>query len=317
MQVYASFSPVECQGAEAPSEILYLPKGRNTISATLGGKSQTLDVEVDASTAAQLSEAFATRQASPVRPHFDFDHKGSGPASAIPTGFRWDESRGVMASLEWTGAGAKALNDRDYSFFSPTFLVNDKGRPYGFPKSGAIGALVNEPAFREIGKLAASNSPNPINMKFKPFELAGILTAAQAATDETAIPVLLAFLQDKDAKLKTAKASLKEASDKLEAAAELSATETVERLVKAGKVTEEKKDEAKAAILANPSFATLLEGGDKTPDVTKQVVKAGAKTPEGDESKDQLDASRTRERAMALVGQGVPYSVAWNRAQVA
>lgn len=93
-----------------------------------------------------------------VRPIIDFDHKHSGPAAAIPTAFRYEEGKGIVLALDWTRAGREAIEGKDFSYFSPEFLINDDGTPGGLPSRGPLGALVNNPAFREIPRIAASDS---------------------------------------------------------------------------------------------------------------------------------------------------------------
>jgi len=144
-----------------PSEIVYLPEGEHNITPTVNGKAQRIMVRVPADKgadiAAKLQAALAIRQKQNVRPWFDFEHK-SGKASAIPTAFRYEEGKGVMASIEWTGAGKAAIEGKDFSYLSPTFLIDDSGLPSGLPARGPLAALVNEPAFREIPRIAASDT---------------------------------------------------------------------------------------------------------------------------------------------------------------
>jgi hypothetical protein len=40
--------------------------------------------------------------------------------------------------------------DKDFSYFSPTFLLDDDGTPAGLPGRGPLGALVDEPAFGDV-----------------------------------------------------------------------------------------------------------------------------------------------------------------------
>jgi phage I-like protein len=294
---------------------VYLPRGENTISATLGGKPRQVTVKVDRAIADALSAAFNERLKSPVRPHFDFDHAGKGPAAGQPFKIWWDEERGVMASANWSDAGTRALKGRDYSYFSPTFLIDDKGRPYGFPKSGAIGALVNEPAFREIGKIAANHTD--IEMDTNALQLAGVLTAAEATTPETAVAAIVSKHQSRETAFADLQAKLQAAEAKLAEQAQKVADDTAERLIKAGKVDEGKRESLVKALLADPSMADLLDAQKTAPDVTNQVV-SGKVTAAATLSEDaeMVKAASTRERALALVATGVPYSVAWNRAEI-
>jgi phage I-like protein len=50
------------------------------------------------------------------------------------------------------------VEGRDYSYFSPSFQIGADGAPAGLPDNGAIGALVNNPAFRDMQRIAASHA---------------------------------------------------------------------------------------------------------------------------------------------------------------
>jgi len=129
--------------------IVYLPEGHHSISATVGGKPKRVDVTIDERIAASFTEDLSKRFESNVRPFAGFDHK-QGPASFIPKEFRYESGVGLVLDVEWTEAGRKAIEGKDYSYFSPTFLLSDAGVPFGLPPRGEIGSLVNDPAFEEI-----------------------------------------------------------------------------------------------------------------------------------------------------------------------
>ncbi len=133
--------------------IVYLPEGKHQISASKGGKPAVLTVDVNESILASFREQLKERQESNVRPFAGFDHK-TGAASFIPQEFRYESGVGLVLDVEWTQAGRAAIDGKDYSYFSPTFLVDDNGTPIGLPKRGEIGSLVNDPAFEEIPRIA-------------------------------------------------------------------------------------------------------------------------------------------------------------------
>ena len=143
---------------ELPSEIMYFPAGASTLNPSVNGEAKQINVNVSAETAALLQAELETLNKENVRPFIDFDHHG-GAAAAIPKRFIWKEGEGVMLELDWTGAGKTAVGGRDYGYFSPTFLLDDKGAVAGIPKSGSIGALVNNPAFRQIKPIHAARAP--------------------------------------------------------------------------------------------------------------------------------------------------------------
>lgn len=158
--VTAGLASALAQGS-IPSEIVYFPEGDNTITATVDGAPKSILVRVPPhrghEIAATFQAALAKRQSENVRPHFGFDHK-PGAASALPKSFRYEPGVGVMASVEWTGAGRAGIEGRDWSYFSPTFLVEEDGVPSGLPEKGELGSLVNNPAFRNIQRIAASDA---------------------------------------------------------------------------------------------------------------------------------------------------------------
>lgn len=144
-----------------PDEIVYLPEGEHTISPFVNGKPKTITINIPRqdghAIAASLQASLEERQRRNVRPWIDFEHKG-GVAAALPQSFRYEDGQGIMLHVDWTGTGRTAIQGRDFSYFSPTFMVGKDGTPAGLPPVGPIGALVNEPAFREIQRIAASDS---------------------------------------------------------------------------------------------------------------------------------------------------------------
>lgn len=139
--------------------IVFLPKGEWKINPSVNGKSDSVEVMVDEDTAKVLQESLETRLKDTIRPHASFDHR-PGPASFLPKAFKWDDERGVMLDVDWTKSGQEAITGRDYSYFSPTFLLRDK-KVIGLPKDGEIGSLTNNPAFRKIQRIAASADVEP------------------------------------------------------------------------------------------------------------------------------------------------------------
>jgi|GEM_PF-1128067 len=173
-----------------PTEIVYLPEGTNKITPYVDGKAQTITVNVPAdkgaAIAASLQAALVKRQADNVRPWFDFEHKG-GASSAFPKEFRYEPGKGVMCSVEWSGAGRAAIEGKDFSYFSPSFLLDDDGFPAGLPNRGPLGALVNEPAFREIPRIAASDAAltNQTQTNMSKLIFAALAISAAHADAET------------------------------------------------------------------------------------------------------------------------------------
>lgn len=164
-------SPVRC--------IVYLPEGKHRINATVGGKPRTIDVEIDSRIGASFAEDLNNRLEKNIRPFAGFDHE-NGPASFIPQEFHYEEGVGLMLDVEWTEAGRKAIEGKDYSYFSPTFLISPNGIPTGLAPRGEIGSLVNDPAFEEIPRIAAAAAEyNPTNTMIEHLIELGLIEESQ------------------------------------------------------------------------------------------------------------------------------------------
>lgn len=116
----------------------------------------------------------------------DFDHgldglgTGSGQAAGWITGLEVEAGR-IMASVEWTPAGAQALRDKSYRFISPTFFTPKGG---GEVTHIARAGLTNNPAFGELKQLASQQEDDPMPQWLK--DLAVVLGMPDE-TDETKI----------------------------------------------------------------------------------------------------------------------------------
>jgi phage I-like protein len=152
------------------AEIVYMPEGVHTITPYVDGVAKTITVcippERGEEIAYRLQASLARRHENNVRPWFDFEHK-NGTASALPKSFRYEPGVGVMCTVEWTGSGRAAIEGKDYSYLSPTFILAKDGTPKGLPDKGPIASLLNEPAFREIPRIAAGDAHLPTNISAK------------------------------------------------------------------------------------------------------------------------------------------------------
>ncbi len=162
LSTLAAIAPL---GADAPAEIMCFPAGVHTIHATQAGEPVTYTVQVGPDTAQAMQAALQAHLAAGQRPYFDFDHE-DGPASAWPTGYRWEEGggekrAGVYASLDWSASGREAVLGRDYRSFSPSFHV-DGGAPSRVVDAPlCMGGLVNSPAFLKQAPIWAKGAPSP------------------------------------------------------------------------------------------------------------------------------------------------------------
>lgn len=161
VQTLVSASFTSAIPKSAPGEIVYIPVGSSTITPSVNGKPQKVTVNVPAEKgneiAARMQKALERRLAGSVRPRLAFDHAATGPAAGHPKSFSFDPARGLILALDWSGSGKAAIEGGDYGYFSPSFLMGENGEPVGLSDIGEIGSLVDEPAFRSIGLIAASD----------------------------------------------------------------------------------------------------------------------------------------------------------------
>jgi hypothetical protein len=138
--------------------IAFMPPGKQRIQPLINGKpaETEIEVEVDSSLVAKLQSDLDARLAKAPRPVADFDHVQRGPASFLPKKFEWHDTDGIRLHVDWTDAGKSAVKGRNYSYFSPTFMISPDGKIAGLPQSGAIGGLTNSPAFSSIKRIAAA-----------------------------------------------------------------------------------------------------------------------------------------------------------------
>jgi phage I-like protein len=141
---------------ETPEQIMFFPAGKSTIRASVNGKPKQISVNVTKQTADVMQASLTQLLTEPVEPFIDFDHQ-SQAAAALPRGFEWKDGEGVMLNLEWTLPGKAAVEGKSYRYFSPTFLLSESGDPASLPDSGPVGALTNNPAFRRMKKISASD----------------------------------------------------------------------------------------------------------------------------------------------------------------
>ena len=328
MKVKASFS----ESLDIKTRIMYIPEGSHGINPTVDGKPGSIVSNVAAARGEAiveaLNKALKKRHAKNVRPIIDFDHKDSGPAAALPTAFAYVEGKGVMMDLEWTATGTASIEGKDYSYFSPVYNMDrNTGEPVGLPSSGPIGALVNDPAFREIEKIAAANSHNKPEIEMDKTVLisAGLITEAESKTDEVAtiaaakfksIQVEAAKVEGLESEVETLKASLaksaevsadqliKAAKDSGRIAAKDESTEKFwrDQLIEAS-VDADKLAVVSAALTAIKPIDGLLQ--------REVVIEAGAVKVGNNESR--------QEEALVKAGQALgnssPFAERWERAK--
>ncbi len=131
-----------------PARFCWMPKGYHQICAgTSDGGTWSGVVICDEAAANAVIASFAKITRNGWRAFIDFSHHNE-EAAAWVFGFNWDPGLGITCSVEWTTAGEKAVRDRIYTSFSPTFGIDfDSGLVSGLFENMAVGALTNTPAF--------------------------------------------------------------------------------------------------------------------------------------------------------------------------
>jgi phage I-like protein len=252
----------------APQQILYMPAGDHTIFCRVNGEPKEVEVHVTEAAAEMLQEDLEALLSEDVKPFIDFNHKGEA-AAATPVGFTWVQGEGLYLTLEWSRSGRENVEGRDFKHFSPTFKIDKNGYPTGLPESGAIGALVNNPAFRQQKELldsiaaelaaAAQADPNPKPNPSMILEAGkGLKTLAKELFGDDApdddddqmpekilkkIKAMKKSLQDAEAKAKKAaddaddaKAKKEEAEAELAGIRQINAEAAVDAVIAAGKM---------------------------------------------------------------------------------
>ena len=242
-----------------PKEIVFIPKGETLISASYQGKPKQVKAsgtkELAALLNSQLQESiYAASQGISSKPFVDFNHE-NGRASAHPVAFGWDEELGVMLELEWTPAGQSAVEGKEFSYFSPRFAWDDKTKQImGLQQPGAVGGLVNTPAFQNIPAIAASLTESTTMDISKLLEL--LKTYGIELSPESDMEAVCSALEPKlksmacaATELPTVQASLATATEELATlkkekadAAIAAAHSFVDETIKAGRVTKDARD---------------------------------------------------------------------------
>lgn len=193
-----------------PESIVWMPVGETVISAGGGvdGEGFVGSVLCDEPAFRSVSDSFAEVIASGLRVFLDFNHDDA-EASGWVRAFSFEPSRGIMAHVEWTPCGAKALADKSYYSFSPAFLIDrETKRPVSLIPGHAAGGLVNAPAFgarmpaliaaRLSGPAPTSAATSAADNQTTTEKVMPATTSAAPAATDTAAPVKAADVPAND-----------------------------------------------------------------------------------------------------------------------
>ena len=195
IKAYAAFSTaVQSSGNSLPESIQWMPPGRHAITAVKDGEPFEMEIEVNEALAHRVAAMLQQYRDKAARaegdlPYFDFNHNDA-EASAHPLQMYWagDDPRhgGIRARLQWTGAGADAIQRRTFRRFSPEFLTDDDKNVIGVGIN--MGGLVNRAAFRKIQPIwsrDAASGPVPIS-EFRVPSCSGPASNPERAHPDTA-----------------------------------------------------------------------------------------------------------------------------------
>jgi len=201
----------------APDEIVFVPAGTHKVNASVDGKPSVCTVTPTEFTASLLNQKLQdaineSLAGNMSRPFLDFQHE-HGRAAAHPVEFYWDADRGVILKLEWTPAGRAAVEGKEFSYFSPEVDWDSKTQQIiGLIQPGAVGGLVNIPAFQKQNRLAAELSkPNAMPELIKLLIDNGLLPADATEVTPESIAALGERLKVAAAEVMDAKAAATEA----------------------------------------------------------------------------------------------------------
>lgn len=141
----------------APELVLLFRAGTNELE----GKDPYL---VDEESFRLVAAEFARRGNDLV---FDYEHQTLNGVQAPAAGWikelSWDQTKGILARVEWTEKGAAYVASREYRYFSPVFYVRKSdNRLIGLHSA----ALTNDPRHNHLDPILAKLQPMEGSMDF-------------------------------------------------------------------------------------------------------------------------------------------------------
>ena len=306
---------------KAPAEIVFLPEGTHRITPLSQKNGITINIPAERgeAIAAALNADLQKRMGEQVKPWIDFEHSRKFPASGYPTSLRYEKGKGIMAAMDWSKSGRDAVEGRDVRYFSPEFYVNDDGIPSGLPPKGPIGGLVTEPAFREIGAIAASESQQKQQTTMSELVFAALSISASAENAEAdAVSKIEALKADVSAKQETiteleAKVTATEAKE-AEARKER-AESLVQAAIDDGRIAPKDEETIKGfseKITAGDAFAEAMLGKlPKLADPTEKII-TGSGNHHNASNETRITAAQAKARAE--LGSEATFQHVWARA---
>ncbi|WP_300710057.1 phage protease [uncultured Desulfovibrio sp.] len=256
----------DADGGGHGGEIQLFPAGK---FAALDGRPATLEGlslshwRLDAGDAAALVADWRSR-ATPLVVDYEHQtqlvaHNGQpAPAAGWLTGLRWEEGRGLFASVDWTERARAHIRAREYRYISPVFCFD--------PQSGAVlrlvcAALTNHPALDGMAPALASRLPVPPSLGSQPKEenmkqVLAALGLPETAGEAEALAALTALQEERD----SAKARADAAPDPQRYVAMSTFTALQREAAQLRAEADGLRAEARAAALKEDIEAALADG---------------------------------------------------------
>jgi hypothetical protein len=171
-------------------DIQWMPPGPHEIVPTVNGKPTPVTITVDQVLAQRMISDFGRLRSEYLagagdEPFIDFAHRNQD-AAGHPTELYWagsdPKTGGIRAKVTWTKAARAALEDKQFTRFSPQWAVDLKtGAPIGL--SPNMGGLVNHAAFSTIQRVRAGAAGGRVDQtenEMTPEQIQAAVTAAMA-----------------------------------------------------------------------------------------------------------------------------------------
>lgn len=209
-----------------------MPPGNHAITPknTATGRGVSLKVKVGPEMVDRLNAQAEQIRAAGHSLFIDFNHNEDNGAAGHVDNFFWagdhPTSGGIRANVRWTAEGAKALQGRQFTRFSPCFAADRSGSIGGLSTAN-VGGLTNRPAFAENERIvqATQTTDNMTQEEIKELVATAIAEAIPGAIAAGIGPAITAYAAE-NGMPPTDKKDKKEAMDDEEDAekAEMKAT---------------------------------------------------------------------------------------------
>ena len=190
-KIVAMIAALEADAGKAPEWILLFAAGWGKLA---DGTRFLVDQD-----AYQMVSQIITARGNEI--HFDYEHASFQKPYAIPNGapaagwikeLAWEDGKGIMARVEWTGKAAAHLAALEYRYFSPVFAIRKTDKRVCYLDSVA---LTNRPKTDHLTPILAALGAAVGDQEETIMDRAKLIAAlglAEDATDEMIVAALSA-----------------------------------------------------------------------------------------------------------------------------